>query len=39
MSSSAADQNGDNLIRQLTDKYFDCAATGNLEEVKSLVNG
>ena len=39
MSSTAAAEKSDSLIQHLTDKFFDSAATGNLEEVKSLLSG
>lgn len=38
-STAAAAEKSDNLTQQLTDKYFDSAATGNLEAVKSLLSG
>ncbi|XP_076465034.1 NAD-capped RNA hydrolase NUDT12-like isoform X2 [Babylonia areolata] len=39
MSSSSPADKPDNLIEQLTNKLFDSAAIGNVEEVKSLVAG
>lgn len=40
MSSSAATaEKPDDLIQQLTDRFFDSAATGSLEEVKSFLSG
>lgn len=37
--SSAAEEKATNLTQQLTDRFFDSAATGNVEEVKSLLSG
>lgn len=39
MSSTAAAEKSDNFTQQLTDKFFDSAATGNLEAIKSLLSG
>ncbi|KAK7115340.1 NAD-capped RNA hydrolase NUDT12-like [Littorina saxatilis] len=39
MSSTASPEKSDNLTQQFSDRLFDCAATGKVDEVKSLLGG
>ena len=39
MSTSSSGEKSDNIMSKLTDRFFDSAATGKVDEVKSLLNG